>query len=37
VVLQKDPQWRHAIGNVETNPINLDMFIIDNVDTYISL
>jgi hypothetical protein len=26
-----------VIGNVQTNPINLDMFIIDNADTYIGL
>ncbi len=37
VILQKDPLWRCVIGSVETNPINLDMFRIDNADRYIGL
>jgi hypothetical protein len=37
VVLQKDPWWKCVIGSVETNMIDLDMFQIDNVDTYIGL
>lgn len=37
VVLQKDPHKRRVIGSFEKDPIDLDMFKIDNATTYTCL
>ncbi len=37
IVLQKDPHGRRIVENIQTNPIEFDMFRVGNVDEYLGL